>query len=308
MNSLLQRLLLSVALLLVIQSAEAARIVVTIPPLLSAIKPLLTSEDQVTVLLTRGQSPHGFSMKPSHALALQRADIIVSVGSGVDQWAQKTIHNVKQSRSVEVVTMTNIPNITLIEGGHEEHHDELHHGDASHDGDEDLMGINPHLWLDMGNIEKLVAAFSQALQKKDVTQAQAIAVKTKAWLAKLKATDNAIKQQLTPVKTVPYLVLHNAFVYFEKRYGLDNQGALHNSAERKAGVKRLVSVDDMIQKHQVKCVFQEPQLSNKQLTGLIKGSKVRLGTLDPLGDGSMDSAQFMQRLANQYLSCLAGDK
>ncbi|WP_024850696.1 zinc ABC transporter substrate-binding protein [Hydrogenovibrio kuenenii] len=304
MNNFFQRLLLSAALLLMIQSAEAARIVVTIPPLLSAIKPLLTSEDQVTVLLTRGQSPHGFSMKPSHALALQRADIIVSVGSGVDQWAQKTIHNVERTHPVEVVTMTDIPNVTLIEGGHDEHHD----GELHHDDDEVLMGINPHLWLDMDNIEKLVAVFSQALQKTDVAQAQEIAVKTKTWIAKLKATDNHIQQQLEPVKKVPYLVFHNAFVYFEKRYGLDNKGALHNSAERKAGVKRLVSVDDMIQNNQVKCVFQEPQLSNKQLTGLIKGSKVRLGTLDPLGDGSMDSAQFMQSLANQYLNCLAGKK
>ncbi|MPQ96301.1 hypothetical protein F8R15_21185, partial [Thioclava sp. JE_KL1] len=101
MNKLLKSILLPVALMLMMQAAEAARVVVTIPPLLSAIKPLLGAQDKFTVLLTRGQSPHGFTMKPSHALALQQADIIVTVGSGVDQWAQKAIENAKQSHSAE---------------------------------------------------------------------------------------------------------------------------------------------------------------------------------------------------------------
>lgn len=309
MNKLLKSILLTAALMVMMQAAEAARVVVTIPPLLSAIKPLLGAQDKVTVLLTRGQSPHGFTMKPSHALALQQADIIVTVGSGVDQWAQKAIENAKQSHSAEVVRMTDISGMTLIEGGDDddEHgaHDHVLHEEHHDEGDDALMNINPHLWLDIGNIEKLVEAFSNALQKKDESRAGEIARQTQTWLAKLQMTDNDIKQQLSPVKQVPYLVLHNAFVYFEKRYGLNNKGALHNSAERKAGVKRLVDVDDMIQSGKVKCVFQEPQLSNKQLTGLIKGSNVRLGTLDPLGDGSLDTAQFMEKLTHQYLGCLA---
>lgn len=303
MNRCLKYLTLVMGLMLLSQAVQASRIVVTIPPLLSAIKPLLTPEDQVTVLLTRGQSPHGFTMKPSHAMALQRADIIVSVGSGVDQWAQKTIHNVKQSHNTAVVNTIDLPGITLIEGRHEEHGEE--HDHAEHH-DEDLMRINPHLWLDMGNIEKLVSAFGQALEQQNPTHASEIAKKTQSWLKKLDTTDHDIKQELEPVKQVPYLVFHNAFVYFEKRYGLNNQGALHNSAEQRAGVKRLAEVDEMIQRKQVKCVFQEPQLSGKQLKGLIKGSSVRLGTLDPLGDGSLNTAQFMKDLAHQYMRCLAG--
>jgi zinc transport system substrate-binding protein len=56
------------------------------------------------------------------------------------------------------------------------------------------------------------------------------------------------------------------------------------------------------------CVFAEPQFRPAVITAVAQGTKVRMGTLDPLGSGielSADSyVNFLSQLANQYLSCL----
>lgn len=278
-------------------SAHASRVVVTIPPLASALKPLLGPQDHLTVLLTKGQSPHGFYLKPSHLVSLQRADIVVGVGFGVDAWAQKAMTNLRSRNKVMILNMMGLPDLTLIQAKGTEHE----HSGADH---HETSRINPHVWLDMGNIEKLVVAFSERFARMNPQRSEAIHHRTQQWIMQLQQADDQIRRRLQPVQQVPYLVMHNAFAYYEKRYGMNNQGALQVNPEQKAGVQTMLKVHRRIETHQIKCIFQEPQISSKQLKVLVKGTSVKIGVLDPLGDGSQDSITFMKRLANDYLSCL----
>ncbi|MDX1795455.1 MAG: zinc ABC transporter substrate-binding protein [Hydrogenovibrio sp.] len=285
-------------LFVVAYSAHASRIVVTIPPLASALKPLLGAQDQLTVLLTKGQSPHGFYLKPSHLVSLQQADIVVGVGFGVDAWAQKAMQNLRSRNDAVILNMMDVPNLTLIQADETEHE----HSKAAHHHEDSR--VNPHVWLDMGNVEKLVGAFSERFARMNPQRAETIRHRARQWIVQLQQADNQIRRRLQPVKQVPYLVMHNAFTYYEKRYGLNNQGALQINPEQKAGVQTMLKVHRQIEAHQIKCIFQEPQMSSKQLKVLVKGTSVKIGVLDPLGDGSQDSVTFMKRLASDYFSCL----
>jgi zinc transport system substrate-binding protein len=56
------------------------------------------------------------------------------------------------------------------------------------------------------------------------------------------------------------------------------------------------------------CVFAEPQFRPAVITAVAQGTKVRMGTLDPLGSsialGADSYVNFLSQLTNQYLSCL----
>ncbi len=94
---------------LVSWQAHALQVTVTIPPLAAMVKPYLTPDDTLTVLLSPGASPHGFQFRPSHLTALNEADLILTVGSGVDRWADKAIRQMMAERAASADDKTPTP-------------------------------------------------------------------------------------------------------------------------------------------------------------------------------------------------------
>lgn len=281
--------------LIVPLTAQSATVVVTIPPLAAAIKPLLDESDKLVTLLPKGQSPHHFQLKPSHLMEINRADIVLSIGGGVDQWAQKAITN---TDGVIHIRMSELPGLVLlpVRGAHTHEHE---HGESHN-----KKGFDPHLWLSAENIEIMIKAFSKKFQERFPQKSQSMQQKEADWLVQIQQTDAMTSQQLQPVQKVPYLVMHDAFQYFEQRYQLNHAGAIQPSSGASASLKKIMEVHELIQDKKVKCIFKEPQLSEKQLKLLIENTDVKIGNLDPLGEADQDYTELMQNLARQFLACL----
>lgn len=289
-------------------SLSAATFVVTIPPLASAIKPLLTDDDQLVTLLPTGQSPHHFHLKPSHLAALEKADLILSVGAGIDEWAQKAIAN---KSTIAHIKMEKLPGLVVLpvrdrddqhsdESSHDDH-EKHHHDDHGHDHHH---SFDPHVWLSAENMQLMVAAVSQHMQQQFPARKDELVKKEQAWVAQIQQTDAMISQQLQGVQKQPFLVLHDAFQYFEQRYQLKNVGSIQAPSGAKASLQKIMAVHRLIQQRQVKCIFKEPQLSKKQLQLLTKDTQVKIGTLDPLGTSQQDYTTLLLNLAEQYSQCL----
>lgn len=281
-------------------SVQAVMVVVTIPPLASAVSPLLNKEDELVTLLPAGQSPHHFHLRPSHMLLLQKADLVISVGGGVDQWAHKAIHNTADEQHIE---MAELPGLVIlpVRNAHQKE-DDKHH-DHSH-----RRGFDAHLWLNAENIQLLVKATAAFLsQNASVLDKKALQQKQQAWLAEIQQTDAMVAKQLQPVQKVPYLVLHDAFQYFEQRYQLNHAGAIKPPSGENASLQKIMQIHQLIEQKQVKCIFKEPQLSKKQLLLLTKDTDVKIGDLNPLGEPGQDYTQLLQALADQFQKCLSDE-
>lgn len=285
---------------------QAMQITVTIPPLAVLVKPLLAEEDRLTILLKPGASPHGFQLRPSHLADMSRSDMVLTVGSGVDAWVKKPL---SQMPKIPVVSMQKLPglvvfpkrNLALDEGNE---HDAHHHHD-SEDAHE-AVRQDGHLWLSMHNMRLMMEAVAKALIRLEPQQSGAIKARLREQLKAFEETDAALKQQFKSVQDKKYLVLHDAFQYFEKRYHLNNQGAVQLSAEVKPSIKRVLELRQLIQDRNIQCVFREPQFSDKQLRYIIQDLPVKLGTLDPIGrlNQAQNYPAFLQDLANQFSACL----
>src|SRR5690554_3758242 len=94
LTSLIIKLLIVASCLVANQAWSAqppVKLVVSIPPLAMMVAPLLEPIDEIQVLLTPGATPHGFQLKPSHLKAMAGADLVLSVGTGVDGWLAKSL-------------------------------------------------------------------------------------------------------------------------------------------------------------------------------------------------------------------------
>lgn len=257
------------------------------------------------VLLPDGASPHDFALRPSDIARLRSADLVVWVGPEMEAFMTKSAAQLPPNRQVEIATLPAVKPL-LMKGGEDEHdHDHAHENDwdEHHHGE-----YNMHVWLSPEIAreaaivihDKLVELVPQKKQQLDANLAR-----FEDGLTKL---DKNIGTMLQPVQGKGYFVFHDAYGYFEKHFGLSPLGHFTINPEIQPGAQRLHLIRTQLVEQKATCIFAEPQFRPAVITAVAQGTKVRMGTLDPLGSGielDADSyVNFLSQLANQYLSCL----
>lgn len=302
----------------------ALQVTVSIPPLAGMIAPLLDDEDTLQVLLKPGVSPHGFQLKPSQLWQLQDSDLVVSVGTPVDGWLEKSLVHVK-APVTRMSALNNIETLPVRRGGLWEKHDSgerhsAHHEEESHEHDavHPVLGYDGHLWLSMNNAHQLIEAAALQLQQLKPEAEERIAERTRVWLLQLSELDRQLKARLAAFSDVPFIVLHDAYQYFEHHYGLNGVGSIRLNPDVAPSLKRIQSLRQSIHEQNVRCVFKEPQFPEKRIRAVVSGSEVKLGSLDPIGvydeQGKLISAPFMRydrlliHLAEAFEACLMNDE
>ena len=85
------------------------------------------------------------------------------------------------------------------------------------------------------------------------------------------------------VRGEPFIVFHDAYRYFEDRFGLTAVGSAVVSEERSPGVRRIRELCEKIRQPGAACVFSEPHFDQRLVATIIEGTAIRSGTVDPLG-------------------------
>jgi zinc transport system substrate-binding protein len=150
---------------------------------------------------------------------------------------------------------------------------------------------------------------AEALAAADPARADLYRRNAQAFAARMQDLDRDVAQRLSAVRTRPYIVLHDAYHYFEDRYALTPAGAVTVAADRPVGVRRILDIRARIRGAGVVCVFAPPQFSPKLVRALTEGTAVRQATLDDLGadlaPGPALYETLLRRMAGQMMACLA---
>ena len=188
----------------------------------------------------------------------------------------------------------------------DDHHDEKaghHHGD--HHG-----GLDAHAWLDPMYAKKWVHEITHELEEADPANKAKYEANEKRVMARLDALHEELKSALAPLKGAPYIVFHDAYQYFEKRYGLNAIGSVTLSPENKPGAARLVEIRKKVRDTKSICVFSEPQFEPKLVRVVMEGTGAGTGVLDPLGAHipAGEDAYFtlLRNMAKSLKGCLSG--
>lgn len=313
-------------------AAEPPAVVATIPPLHSLVSAVMAGVGEPRLLIKGAASPHTASLRPSDAAALQGADLVFWIGDGLEAFLVKPLAALPEK--AEVVALAEAPGVRLLparaggpwgEHHHADEHDDHAHKDHEHEGPEhghehgeaaadghaddghEEGAVDMHIWLDPENAKAMAAAIAAALAKADPARADVYAGNVQALQQRLAALDEEIRAELAPVAGKPYIVFHDAYQYFEVRYGLSPAGAITFSPERAPGAKTLSEIRERIKTSGAACVFREPQFEPDLVKTVIGGTFARVGVLDPIGadipPGPDAYPVLLDRLATAIRDC-----
>ena len=108
-------------------------------------------------------------------------------------------------------------------------------------------------------------------------------------------------------KDASYVVFHDAYQYFENRFGLTPAGALTLNPDVLPGAKQISAVQDLIQDENIKCIFSEPQYNPKIIETLASDMNISTGVMDPLGayldEGPRMYNELIMSITNSIKNC-----
>ena len=258
-------------------ASEGLSVVTSIKPIHSLVSAVMDGIGTPSLIIEGAGSPHTYALKPSQAKALQDADLVFWVGPAIESFLEKPIKEV--ASSARIVTLSDAHGLIKIEfreGGNFDSHDEH----AKHD---DHGQFDMHVWLDPENAKMMINAIEEALIEADPRNArtyQGNAANVKRDLDKLITEVDA---EMSPVKETPYVVFHDAYQYFEDRFGIKPVGSITVSPETLPGAKRVKELREKIKSLNASCVFSEPQFEHKLIATVIESTSAGTGVLDPLG-------------------------
>lgn len=294
-------------------TAEDAPVVaVSVKPLHSLVAAIMLGVEEPKLIVGGTASPHTYSLKPSNAADLQNAKLVFWLGPGFEHFLETPLSSLASGATV--VTMEQTPGLKLLpyrEGGAFDADDDGDAPEAGDGHDHDESAHDLHFWLDPQNAALMAENIRAALVKADPAHEAQYNANAKAFAANLIALDTELQEELAPFRHKPFIVFHDAYQYFEKRYRLRVAGSITVSPETPPGAERVREIHDKIETLGATCVFAEPQFEPKLLSVVMEGSKARTGTLDPEGGSLAEGPdlyfQLLRNLGNSVKDCLGKD-
>lgn len=295
-------------------AADAPKVVVSIKPIHSLVAAVMQGVGTPDLIVDGAASPHTYALKPSNARSLQEAKVVFWVGPGMEAFLQKPLAAL--GTNATVVELDDAPGIAKLkfrEGGAFEPHDDGDEHEASddhaHDHDHDHGEFDTHLWLDPHNAKAMVAEITTSLVAADPANALTYEANQKTLDDKLDALDTEIASTLAPVKDKPFIVFHDAYQYFEHRYGVHVSGSITVSPETIPGAQRVAEIHSKVADLGATCVFAEPQFEPKLVNVVLEGTAAKSGVLDPeaatLPQGPDLYFDLMRGIASSLKTCLS---
>ena len=129
--------------------ADVPKVAVDIAPVHSLVSRVMEGVGTPKLVIPAGASPHGYSLRPSEAKALQDADMVIWMGEDLAPWMEKSVETL--SKDAEVITLLEESETKLLDfregalfeehdhGDHDDHddHDKDHDDHDDHDKDHD---------------------------------------------------------------------------------------------------------------------------------------------------------------------------
>ncbi len=222
-----------------------------------------------------GASPETFSPTPQDVATVSDADILVENGAGLETWLDRLLRDAGSSRLRIVVCSEGLP----------------------------VKNLNPHLWMDPVFAQRYVVNVRDALIAADPAHAADFRRNAAAYNARLTSLTADIRAKIAkiPPSRRYMIVFHNAWQYYNDRFGITTLGFVERNPGQEPNPKQIAQLIDLAKAHGVRAVFSEPEYSPKILYSIAQGAGIRV--VENLYD---DSVSADPRAAN-YLAMLTYD-
>ena len=304
------------------------RVVASIKPVDSLVGAVMAGVGEPHLIMRGASSPHTYNLRPSDAATLQDADVVFLIGEGIETALMEPLSALTgKARVVEFAEIGGIVRRPFREGGafdrhehggqdgdshdHEAHHEHEYDGNSEHDGEHGHDGqgnFDMHIWLDPVNAAVMTQVIAETLSELDPANASTYADNARAVLQRLDALTEETAAETASIRGKPYVVFHDAYQYFEKRFGLTAVGSAVVSSERSPGIRRVMELRQQIRELNASCVFAEPDFDSGLVNVIIEDTPAQAGVVDPLGANVERGPELyfsvIRNLAASFMNCL----
>ncbi len=298
------------------------------------------------LIVDRGASPHEYSLRPSNAASLEASDLVFWISHGLTPWLNDPLDTLaKNAKVIELMDAKGAIVLAYREGatfeshshehghdedghdedghdehkddedGHDEHkddeggHDEHKDDEGGHDDDEHAtVDVDPHGWLDPYNGKIWLDVIATALSKIDPTHSDIYFANATQGKADIDTAISEIEATLAEFRGTDFIVYHDAYQYFEKRFNVLAAGSISLGDVSDPSPARIEEIHKKVEKLGITCVFSEPQFNPELVRTVTDGTSVTTREIDPLGTTFTLGPDFylnvLRSIAQSMTSCL----
>ncbi|MBW6515535.1 MAG: metal ABC transporter substrate-binding protein [Candidatus Cloacimonetes bacterium] len=251
-------------------------IATTIYPYEILVRQIVGDKATVSSLMPPDASPHVYSPTPSDMKFLERADLVVSNGLNLEAHLVNYLKSLRERHiSVDhfLTDLLEMSHTDLSEDNYLHSHDHEHHH----------HNYNPHIWLDPIFLIRISEGLTEIFAELDPENTNYYRENLNELHMELYQLDNIISEDSMRLGNLNIINFHDAFYYFNRRYGINTVGVVVRSPGHEPTPRELTTLGEKIREHQINLITLEPQLNPKAAEILAKQYDLKIEILDPLG-------------------------
>ena len=244
------------------------KIYTSIYPLYDFTKKVGGDKVDVTNLVPAGTEPHDFELSTKDIVNLEKADMLVYNGAGIENWTDKVIDSLESDKIAYVKSSEGL---------------ELHTTEDEHDDDGHNHGsTDPHTWLSIENAKKEMENIKNALVEIDPDNASYYEENYETYSKKFDELDNKFHTTLDSIENKSIIVAHEAFGYLCDEYDIEQVGIEGLTPDSEPDPARMTEIIKFAKDNNIKTIFFEELVSPKVAETIAKEVGANTAVLNPL--------------------------
>ncbi len=207
---------------------------------------------------------HDYQLIPADLKTLDKADVFVINGAGMEAFMDKVV---KQRPDLKIVEASKGMELLKDPGGED----------------------NAHVWVSISGAIQEVKNIAEGLAVQDAKNASAYRKNADEYVKLLEAERDKMHRELDAFKNKEIVTFHEAFPYFAKEFGLNIVSVVEREPGTEPSAGELARLIDTIKSSGVKVLFAEPQYSQKAAESIARQTNARVYLLDPVVTGKKDA-------------------
>ena len=261
--------------------AEQARIMVSFYPIYILALNVFNGVNEISLdCMTAPDTGclHDYQLLTKDMIKLSDADALIVCGAGMEAYLDDVIAQFPELKIIDCSQGINL----IPENDHDEDHDDHEH---EHE-------YNAHTWLDVQNAIQIVRTIADYASELYRDQSAQIQENADAYIRRLQALDEQLKEKLLPVQGEKIVTFHEAFPYFARAYGLEIAAVINEEHENTLSPAKLTEVIEAVKAAGNPPLFTEPQYNDAAAFAVAAETGAQIYTLDPLASGIVDPEAY----------------
>ena len=240
-------------------------------------KDIKKKEILVEMIVPLMNDPHIYQLKPKDIIKLQKANLIIMNGVGLEEWMERIV--TQKRYTGKYIKLANFLKARYL----------------------DKKLYDPHLWNDVSNIIEYVKKITIKLSSVIPEHKSIFEKNAHIYINELKKLDNFILNLFRDIPQEKRFIVttHDAFWYFGKKYNLTFLSPIGVNTEEEPKPQKICELIRFIKNKNIKAVFIE-NLSNPNLIKkIVNEAKINLG-----GELYADSLSPKNKPASSYIDMM----